>query len=178
MYNLGVDSIQLNDLNFGMGSFDTFMRYSPWWSFLDLSNGTIVKATHGFNDTSINNATSYYVYNSNSPSFSGTTPTALLWTGYKTPEFANGLLVKPLQPSSVSEIDYVSNFFGHSLRFVMNEHGKIIPPGGSSDTFSFQFTPTAKTDWTEPGALLALRFPEQGAHNAWNRHLDAGHLGL
>lgn len=154
MYNLGVVAIQLNDLNFGLGSFDTFMRYVPWWSYLQLSNGTIVQDSHGYNDTSTSNYTSYDVYNSGQSEFSGGSVSALLWTGFRTPEFADGLLVKPLQASSLSEIDYVSNFFGHSLRFVMNENGKVISPGGSSDTFSFQFTPTAKTDWTEPGALL------------------------
>ena len=151
LYNLGIHSVQINDLNYGLGSFDTFMRYNPYWSWLQLSNGTVVKMQHGFNDSTSNPNSTIY----SSSTYGGVSPTALLWTGFSTPEFADGLLIKPLQPSSVEEIDFVSNFFGHSLRLVMNENGKVIPPGGQSDTFSFQFTPMAKTLWTEPNALLS-----------------------
>jgi hypothetical protein len=152
MYNLGTSAIQLNDLNLGLGSFDLFMRYNPFWSYLQLSNGTTIQLTHGFNDTSQNiNST---IYLSSSSEYGGMTPTAMLWTGFRTPEFADGLLMKPGDPSNVEEIDYVYNFFGHSLRVVFNANGVVISPGGKSNSYAMQFTPTAKTDWTEPKALL------------------------
>ncbi|MDG6999136.1 MAG: hypothetical protein JRN15_08490, partial [Nitrososphaerota archaeon] len=150
LVNLGVHSIQINDLNFGLGSFDQFMKYNPYWSYLELTNGTIYKGVHGFNDTSANPNSTIYT----NAAYNNVAPQAMLWTGFQTPEFADGLLIKPLNASNVEEIDYVNNFFGHSLRFVMNENGKIIPPGGQSDTFSFQFTPLAKTLWNEPSVLL------------------------
>ncbi|HZW57476.1 MAG TPA: hypothetical protein VFF30_14405 [Nitrososphaerales archaeon] len=126
------------------------MKYNPYWSWLQLSNGSLIQGVHGFNDTTENPNSTIFL----NTKFGTATPTAMLWTGFQTPEFADGLMIKPLQPSSVEEIDYVYNFFGHSLRMVMNENGKIIAPGGRSDTFSFQFTPMAKTLWTEPKALL------------------------
>jgi hypothetical protein len=153
--NLGTSYIVFNDLNFGLGSLDTFMKYNPYWSWLQLSNGTIVEAQHGFNDTYVSNPNSYFVYTAGQKGFAnGVTPSALLWTGFKTPEFADGFLVQPLAPASVEEIDYVSNFFGHSIRIVNNLNGQGLSMGQLTTSFSFKFTTLAKTLWTEPSVLL------------------------
>ena len=161
MVNYGLTPVTVSNIGFGLGSMDVFMKYQPFFSSVRLSNGSIISASHNLGDTFLNASSSYYVYNQ---ATMGSSPVSLFWSGFRTPEFADGFMVNILNSSKVSEIDYVSNFFGHSIRFGLNENNLVVPSGGKSGKFVFQVVPLAKALWTEPAWLLTSVLPYVLSH--------------
>ena len=161
MVNYGLTPVTVSSIGFGLGSMDVFMKYQPYFSDVRLSNGSIISGTHFLGDTVLNASSSYYVYNQ---ATMGSTPVSLFWSGFRTPEFADGFMVNILNTTKVSEIDYVSNFFGHSVRFNLNENNLKVVSGGKSDKFVFQVVPLSKSMWTEPKWLLTSVLPYVLSH--------------
>ncbi len=156
VYDLGYSPVQIDDVNWGFGDFNLFTPYIPWWAWMKMANGNVVSETFNNTNPAITNS---HVYNS---TIAGSSyMTSMYWTGFTNPEFATGFLIQPSEPQNLTEIDYVYNFFGQSLRFVQQNNwgsgsGALNAFGGTSHLFGYDMVLQSGSDWTMPDQMLGL----------------------
>ncbi|MCL5788798.1 MAG: hypothetical protein M1357_03215 [Candidatus Marsarchaeota archaeon] len=154
--NYGPAPVQVGFLSLGLGTLKIFEPYQPWWTWTALANNTttFLPVSSNANESHYYYGVGYGIYN-----YSSTVhPTALLFSGYKLPEFANGLLISFPNSTDVEGINYVNHFYGDSLRFVMNVNA-AVSPGGHTIPLVFQIVPLGRTMWTDPSYLLEYVLP-------------------
>ena len=144
--NKGPYGVRLDRFGVGLGSLNQTLAYYPYYSFLKLENGTVQYISHP-----VNTPETYYIWNSRSPY---PPPVTMGFTGYKTPEFAKGFLLKFITNDDLDEINYVYNLFGVSVRVVSK--GGVLASGEASRNCIFYVTALDKFQMDRYEVLLDL----------------------
>ncbi|MEM1581268.1 MAG: hypothetical protein QXK89_01980, partial [Candidatus Bathyarchaeia archaeon] len=144
--NNGPYCVRLDRFGVGLGSLNQTLAYYPYYSFLKLEDGTTQILSHP-----VETSETYYIWDSRSPY---PPPVSMGFSGYKTPEFAEGFLIKFINNHDLDEVNYVYNLFGVSVRVATK--GGVLSPGKSSRNSVFYATALDKFQMDRYEALLSL----------------------
>lgn len=143
--NNGPYSVRLDRFGVGLGSLNQTLAYCPYYSFLKLENGSVQVLSH-----QVGNAETYHIWSSRSTYPS---PVSMGFSGYETPELAEGFLLKFINNHDLDEVNY-SNLFGVSVRVASK--GGVLPPRESSGKCIFYVTAMDKFQMDRYENLLSL----------------------
>ena len=144
--NKGPYWVRLDRFGVGLGALNQTLAYYPYYSFLKLENETVQFISH-----SVNTSETYYIWHSRSPY---PPPVTMGFTGFKTPEFAEGFLLKFITNDDLDEINYIYNMFGVSVRIASK--GGVLAPKEASRNCIFYMTATDKFQMDRYDTLLSL----------------------